>query len=260
MMQSLRAAGIVGAGTFLEAMRSRLLWIAVVFAAVLVFLSVAAASVAVFERQRLIVDVGLAAASGLSGAVALAATVALLAGDLQGRAAYVVLARPLPRWSYVVGKFLGLWLAMVMVVITMGLSTAAVFATVFQGVIPTAFWPAVYLSTLEMAVVVALAVLFGTIAVPALAATYAAGVWLAGNMSEDILTLSLRAKEPGMQSALATVHAFLPDLGKLSLRMQAANGLPVPDGYLLQGTLYSLTYAALLVVLGALIFTRRKAV
>lgn len=260
MMRNVRAAIVIGGGTFIEAMRSRLLWVAVAFAAVLVFMSVAGASVAVFERQRLIIDVGLGAASGLGGIVALAASVALLSGELQGRTAYVMLARPIARWAYVFGKFLGLWLAMVTVVVAMGLSTAAVFSTIFAGDIPDAFWPALYLTSIEMAVVVALALMFGTIAVPALAATYAAGVWIAGNMSDDILALAQRSKtDPSMRQVLAVVHALLPDLSRLSLRNQAANSLAVPDGYLVQGTSYGLTYAALLVCLAALVLTRRKA-
>lgn len=263
MTQTLRGVAVLGAATVLQAIRSRLLWVSVVFAVVMVGLSMSAAGVALYEQARIIVDTGLAAASGLGTAVALAATVSFFSSELKNRTAYVILARPIPRAAYIVGKFLGLWAAMILVVVAMGLATAAVVWT-FDDTVPAAFWASLTLTVLEMAVAIAVAQLFCTLSVPALAATYAAGVLLAGNMSSDIAALAhrmeARAGGPTLASQLMRgVFYLLPDLDKLSLRPQAANRLPVPDGYVLQGGLYALAYTALMLTLSSAIFSRRKA-
>ncbi|HET6346209.1 MAG TPA: ABC transporter permease subunit, partial [Myxococcota bacterium] len=208
---------------------------------------------------RLIVDVGLAAASGLGSVIAAAATISSFAGELRARTAYPVLARPLPRWSFVAGKFLGLWLAMLLVVAAMGIATAGVVWS-FAGRVPDAFWPALILSGVELAVVVAVSLLFASLSAPALAATFTAALLIAGNLSQDIATLASRQEDGGARAALGFLYQALPDLARLSLRTQAANNLPVPTRYVGLGIGYGLLYAACALGVGMLVFARRRAV
>jgi ABC-type transport system involved in multi-copper enzyme maturation permease subunit len=257
-LRASRAAAVLAVGTLLEALRSRLLWVTVVFAVVLVGMSVSAASVAIYERARLIVDVGLAAASGLGSLIAAAATITFFAGELRARTAYPVLARPLPRWSFVAGKFLGLWVAMLGVVAAMGVATAAVVWG-FEGAIPDAFWPALFLTGIEMAVVVAVALLFASLSSPALAATYTAALLIAGNLSQDIGALAARQPTDEARAVFGFIYQSLPDLARLSLRTQAANNLPVPGSYVALGTTYGLLYAACALGVSMVIFSRREA-
>ena len=260
MTQVLSSIAVLGAGTLLQAVRSRLLWVSVVFAVVMVGLSMSAAGVALHEQARIIVDTGLAAASGLGSAIAVAATISFFSGEIKNRTAYVILARPIPRAAYIFGKFFGLWAAMTLVVAAMGLATAAV-VWAFDDSVSPAYWASLGLTIMEMSVAVAVAQLFCSLTVPALAATYTAAVLLAGNLSSDIATLARKAdaSSPVTGTLLRGIFYILPDLDKISLRPQAANRLPVPDGYMLQGCLYALTYSAVMLVLSTAIFSRRKA-
>src|SRR5207249_690601 len=96
VVTGLRAALVLAAGTFVEAMRNRLLMVSLLFAVVLVGASVSAASVSIGEHARLIIDVGLAAASAVGSLVAVSLTISSFAGELRRHTAYPVLARPLP--------------------------------------------------------------------------------------------------------------------------------------------------------------------
>jgi hypothetical protein len=260
MKRSMTGALVVAVATATEAIRNRLLLVGLFFAVVLVGLSVAAASVSIWERSRLIVDVGLAAASGLGSIMAVALSVSAFAGELRRRTAYTVLVRPISRWAFVLGKYLGVVVAMELVVTIMLLATALI-VSLYGDLVPAAFWACLWLTYVEIAVVCAIATLFSTLATPVLAATYAAALVLAGNLSDDVWRIAERAADEGNQSAawlLRAAYWLLPDMQALSLRAQAANRLPIPDDFLLPATLYGAAYAACALLIGMWIFSRRR--
>jgi Cu-processing system permease protein len=261
MMTQLRAALVIGQTTLREALRNKVTVIPLAFALVLIAFSVTLASLSMREHARLIIDVGLTAASGLGGLIAVALTISSFARELERRTAYPVLVRPLPRWIFVLGKFLGLWATMVFVTTVMLIATA-VTVRAYGDAVPSAFWASIWLTWLEMGLVTAVALLFSSFASPVLAALYCSAVLVAGHLSDDLVELASRLTNKGELggSVLRVAYHVLPDLGLLSLRVQAANQLAVPGGFLLWATLYSATYGATALALAMLIFSRRRSV
>jgi ABC-type transport system involved in multi-copper enzyme maturation permease subunit len=261
MRTALVGALAIARATWLEAIRSRLLSVSIFFALVLVGLSVAAASVSFGERSRLIVDVGLAAASGVGSLIAIALSVTSFAGELDRRTAYALLARPVPRWAFVLGKYLGV-VATMEVVVTAMVGATAVTVWLYGDSVPWALWGCLWLAYVEIALVVAMAMFFSSLSVPVLAATYSIGVLLAGNLASDVAAYAVRVgvEHPTLGAVVRGLYFLLPDLERLSLRNQAANDLPVGLGHLAVATAYGLTFAAALLTLTMWIFSRRKAV
>lgn len=259
-MMSLRSIAVIARMTLLEAIRNRLLLVGISFSVVLVIMSLAAASISIFERERLIIDVGLAAASAFGSVIAIGLTIATFASELRQRTAYVTLSRPLPRHAFVLGKYLGVILAMVGVVTLMILATAmTVF--VFGGHLSSAFWGSLFLAWLEMAVACAIATLFSTLSSPVIAATYSAGLVLAGNLSMEFLWVADRfEKQENIWGAelMRIFHRMIPNLDKLSLRAQAANHLEIPYSYVAMGGLYAFLYSFTLLLIAVLVFRRRR--
>jgi Cu-processing system permease protein len=260
MITALRGVVVLGVATLVEAIRNRLLLVSAFFALVLILLSVAAASVSYGDRGRMIVDVGLAAASGVGSLIAVALAVTTFAAELRKRTAYTLLARPLPRWAFVFGKLAGVTLAMQLVVVSMLLATAFT-VVLYGGTVPDALWACAWLNCVEIAVVSALTILFCTLAEPVLAATYSVGVVLAGNLADELMALVQRPDQPeALRDVLTGAYYVLPDLSALSARAQAANQLPTPEGLVAHGTLYGLAYALTAGLLAALVFTRRRSI
>jgi ABC-type transport system involved in multi-copper enzyme maturation permease subunit len=256
---ALKSAGVIAYSTFLEAIRNRLLMVTLVFAAVLMGLSVTAASVSLGERTRLIVDVGLAAGSAIGSIIAIALSISSFGGEIRKRTAYTVLVRPIPRWGFILGKFWGLSATMALVITGMLLATAGL--VLIQGEqLPIAFWGCLWLNLIEVMIVIAISLFFSTLAVPVLAATYTGGLVLAGNLAGDILEFIRQAAAKGMENAaiLEYFYYLLPDLQELSLRNEAANNLDIPLSFIANGTAYGLCYS-LTVLIGAMwVFTARK--
>ncbi len=202
-----------------------------------------------------------AAASALGSLIAMSLAVVSFASELTRRTAYPLLARPIPRGAFVAGKYLGIVAAMEVVVVLMGLATA-VTVWLFGDPVPTAFWGSLWLTGIEILVVVAIALMFSTMTVPVLAATYTIGVVIVGNLAADVLRYALRLEQDEVLFG-TVLHGFyfvFPDLEKLSLRSQAANNLAMPADFVMTGTGYGLAYACTTLLLAIIIFSRREAI
>ena len=246
--------------TFLEAIRNRLIMIALLFAIVLIGLSVAAGSVSLGHRGRLIIDVGLAATSAISTLIAIALTVTSVGGELRRKTAYTLLTRPIPRWVYLLGKFIGITLTM-NILVSLKLAATAGTVMLYGDALPQAFLGSIWLSYLEMGLVVAISLFFTTLAVPVLAATYSAGLIIAGNLAGDIWALAQSSIDKGeLASAriLEVIYYMLPDIEELSLRHEAANSLAIPESFLISATLYALSYGGLALVGAMGVFSQKK--
>lgn len=250
----------VAAMTFQEAVRNKLLLVTLVFAAVLTALSISAGSVSLGHRGRLIMDVGLAAASMLGTIIAIALTVISFGSEVKNKTAYTLLTRPISRWAYLLGKYLGI-VATMQVVVMLMLGATTLSLSVYGEEIPPAFWASAWLTLIEMSLVVAVALFFSTVGVPVLAATYTAGLILAGNLAGDILNLAQSSEAAGDMASSGILHAvyyIIPDLADLSLRPEAANELSVPENFLWLGTLYGISYAAIALLASMWVFSRKK--
>lgn len=110
--------------------------------------------------------------------------------------------------------------------------------------------------------VAAVALLFSCFTTPVLAALYTTVLWLAGQLAGGLAELAtqLGPREPLFSSVVRGLYYVLPDLERLSLRVQAANDLPVPASFVGVATAYSLAYITTCLALAMAIFSRRRAI
>ena len=257
----IKSAFVIGYITFLGCIRNRLLLVTLVFTAVLVAVSVAAASVSLGARTRIITDTGLSAASAIGSLMAIALTISSFSHEIRNRTAYTIVVRPIPRWAYILGKYLGLALTMSTIISLMYFATAGII--IIQGEsLPIAFWASIWLNIVEILLVTSIALFFSTMAVPVLAASYTGAVILAGNLSGDILLFARRAADQGHANTFIfeVFYYIVPDLQHLSLRTQAANNLPVPIDFVLHGSLYAFAYTAMAVIGAMWLFSKRHTI
>ncbi len=94
--------------TFREAVRDRVLLGALGAGVAGLFVVLALAELSLDQQQRVVADLGLSLLSLLSVGVALFLGSSMLARELERRTLYVVLPRPITRWQFFLGKYLGI--------------------------------------------------------------------------------------------------------------------------------------------------------
>jgi ABC-type transport system involved in multi-copper enzyme maturation permease subunit len=229
------------------------------------------------RRLKVIADLSLTAI-GLLGAVAsIFLGTNLVYQEVERRTIYTVLARPIDRGSFLVGKFLGLLAIMGLATLVMGvaffLSYGFGVATLpAPGVEADALpWAklglAILLTYVELAVVIGVAMFFSVAAHPIEGAVFAFVVVLAGHMTESLRDLAAKVLEgtgdaaPVTLTALANLlevgYLLLPNLEHFNVRAQAVHDLSIAWQQPLLALLYAGVYTSILLALSTAVLRRK---
>jgi ABC-type transport system involved in multi-copper enzyme maturation permease subunit len=245
----------VAFNTYRETVRERVLYNLVFFAILMTLSGLLLSELSIRQDLKIIKDIGLASMDLFGTLIAIFIGVGLVNKEIERRSLYPLLAKPLARGEFFVGKFLGLSFTLL---VNMAVMTAGLWLTLAA----TGPWPdvhllkAVYPIYLGLTLVVALALLFSTLTSPALAAVCTVGVVLAGRFSDVIR--NMREVAPGVPGWLPTgLYYVLPNFRHFDFKDRVVYGDPVPAQTLLWVTGYAAAYAAFLIVLGLSAFRRR---
>ena len=255
----------IGLNTFREAVRNKVLYILVMFAVVLMGFSLVLGSLSLHEEVRLIRDLGLAGIS-LSGVIiALFLGVNLLSKELDKKTVYAILPKPVHRWEFLLGKFLGLALTMSALVALMS-ALLALFLAIQGGRHGAVMLRAEILILEELLLVTAVAMFFSSFSSPYLSAMFTAALWVIGRNTGELEALAAKKLAGTFTGRAASlVVELVPDF-----RMFYISGASLGDpgivsvhdafvgwGYVGQATLYALAYGGLCLVASVLLFRRR---
>ena len=248
--------GAIAGITFKEAKRDRILYLLFFFAALGIVASRVLAILTVGDRIKIIKDVGLASISLFGVLMAILIGTGLVYKEIDKKTIFTLLAKPLHRAEFILGKFLGLVLTLfVMTAAMSAIFLALVYVHTFK--IEGTLLVAVAYIFIELVLITAVAILFSSFSTPILSSLFALGFYLIGHLSWG-LELILKKMTPGLGRTLVRVlYTVLPDLENFNFKTEVVHGLPIPPAIYLSSLLYGLCYTVFILVLAVLIFRRR---
>ena len=114
----LRVAAITG-NTFTELVRLKVFYFLLIFALLLIANSLFLARLSFQQEFQVLKDVSLGAMSIFTSLLAIVATAQLIPRDLEDRTIYTILAKPVPRYEYLMGKLAGVLLLLALSILAM---------------------------------------------------------------------------------------------------------------------------------------------
>jgi ABC-type transport system involved in multi-copper enzyme maturation permease subunit len=251
-MKIVAIAGI----TFKEAKRDRILYLLFFFAGLGIVASRVLAILTVGDRIKIIKDVGLASIGLFGVLMAILIGTGLVYKEIDKKTIFTLLAKPLHRGEFILGKFLGLVLTLFVMTAAMSLIfLAVVYAHTLK--IESALLVAIGYIFLELVLITAVAVLFSSFSTPILSSLFALAFYLIGHLSWG-LELIIKKMLPGTGRTLVrALYLVLPDLENFNFKTEVVHGLPIPSGIYLSSFLYGVCYTAFILVLAVVIFRRR---
>jgi ABC-type transport system involved in multi-copper enzyme maturation permease subunit len=252
--------GIVALNTFREAVRDRVLYNLVFFALVMIAASILVGQISIGIEEMVIVTLGLSAISVIGLLIAVFIGVSLVSKEMEKRTLYALLAKPVRRWEFLLGKFGGLVLTLTVNTAAMAVGLFLVLSLVKQSDNPVAgpVLVAVYFILLKLALIVALALLFSCYTTPLLSILCTAGLYVAGLFVTEMRNFQSETMSRAMQSLLRGFSYILPNFENFDVMALAAHGRAIPKGLIAQNTAYALLYCAIVLAGAAAIFTRRN--
>jgi Cu-processing system permease protein len=256
----MRRAGVVALNTFREAVRDRVLYNLVFFALLMMAAAVLVGQISIEIEQTVIVSLGLSAISLIGLLIAIFLGVALVSKEMDKRTLYALLAKPVRRWEFLLGKFAGLVLTLAVNTAAMALGLLLVMLYVKHSLqrSDVAVLVAVYFILLKLALVVALALLFSCFTTPLLAILFTVGLYILGLYVQELRNMPVEVLSPAMAAFTKWLSYLLPNFENYNVMALAAHGRAVPGILIQQNTLYTLVYCTIVLMAAAAVFSRRN--
>ena len=246
----------VAVHTLKETMRERVFGVSLFFAVLLIVSSVGVSFIAAGEQDKVIKDVGLAAISIIGIFLAVVVGASLVHSEVKRKTIYTLLARPIGRAEYVVGKYLGMALTLILNILVMGLFFVALVHFYLHSLSPGHF-AAIYLIGLELCLVAAFSVFFSVISTPIVGAFFTMSIYFVGHLVQDIQRFAEMLPEGSASRMLHWGCYLLPNLEYFNVKGMAVYGETIAPSLVATATLYGVCYIAAIVLLASVIFRRK---
>ena len=252
--------GTIAQNAFREAVRDRVLYNLVLFVLLLTAGAIFLGELSGGQEAKIIVDLGLSSMLLFGVFIAIFVGIGLVHKEIERRTIYAILSKPIGRGEFLLGKYLGLCLTLLVNVFVMGAGVSLALLYVNRGWDPLvlSIWPAILLIYLELAILTAVALLFSTFSSPALSALLTFFVFVAGHFSGDLKTFAASLGGTAARWFFTTIYYLVPNLSNYSLITPASHGFAPGAPALLLALLYAAIYSSVLLAAGALIFNRRN--
>jgi len=257
--------------TFKEGIRERIFLGVLIFSGLLFLSSGFVADLSIGDILKVTQDIGLSGLSLLGLFIALFLSTHLMAKDLDKKTVYLVVSKPIARWQYILGKFLGLC-ALTFFALSIGflvfLMTLFYFwktAKLYQ--IPHIAWGKHLLAfiflNLKMCLLIGMAIFFSSFASSVLVAfffsllTYFIGSNLV-NVKMILISKLGEKINPVLKHIFNVAYWIFPNLAVLDLKQTAVHDLPISLGQLAISFVYALVYTFALLFMASYIFNKRE--
>jgi len=248
----------ISINTFREAVRDRVLYNLVLFALLLLAVTPMVGKVSIGIERIVLVNLGLAAITTFGVLIAIFIGIGLVSKEIDKRTLYTVLSRPVRRWEFILGKYVGL---VGTLVVNTGLMTVALLAALFY--VDRSFTHAdlillasLVLIILEFCIVVAIALLFSSFTTPAFSALFAFSLFVVGSFADDLRTFA-RSAEGFTRWIGLSLSYLIPNFAELNTASSAAHGVPLSHSLYLWDVAYAITYSVAALAAAMLLFERR---
>ena len=249
----------ISLNTFREAVRDRVLYNLILFVLLLVACAPLFGEISIGLERLILVNVGLSSISLFGVIIAIFIGIGLVSKEIEKKTLYTILPRPVRRWEFIVGKYFGL-------LMTLLVNTALMTVGFYVALLVTArglhrsdalLLLAIYLIILQFMIMVAITLFFSTFSTPIFSAIFAFALFVIGTFAEDLKNFA--AISHGASKWLATAAAYVvPNFASLNVISQAAHDQPVAGALVLANSFYALLYSAAVTVGAVLIFEHRN--
>lgn len=245
--------------TFREAVRDRVLYNLIVFALLLVASSLLFGQISIGIQRIVLVNLGLTAISVFGIIIAIFIGIGLVSKEIERRTLYTVLARPVRRWEFLLGKFFGLSGTLVVNTLCMAAGFFGALLVLVHRFQAQDAWllVAIYFIVLEFCLITAMALFFSTFSTPLLSAVFTLAIFVIGTFAEDLRAFAAMMHGPPRWLAIVLAH-LVPNFAALNVISSVAHGNGVAGLLVLYNTLYALLYAAVAIAGATLVFERRN--
>jgi len=257
--------------TFKEGIRSRSVLGIVFFSLFIMGLNIAVAGFFMRDLGKVTVDMNLAALSFSGLLLVLFVGLNLMSKDIERKTIQLVLSKPIGRFEYIWGKYLGILLfvlASLLVLLALSCGTVVLLNHLYANYFGMFSWRIYFVACffiyIKLAVLSAIVVFFGSIATSSFVTLiFSISAYIVGMTIEEVI-FYLRSGFAGqdisvtLQRVIEAIAYVVPNFSSFDFSTEAAHGLAIAPERLWIALGYASSYVVFLLLLAFLVFRRRE--
>ncbi|MFA4028900.1 MAG: hypothetical protein GDYSWBUE_001365 [Candidatus Fervidibacterota bacterium] len=265
----MRVTWVIARNTFQEAIRRKFFWVVFLFALVAIASANLFSGIAPGEEKKFVFDFGLGSITlfGMLITIFLGAT--MIPSEVDRRTIFTILSKPVRRWQFLLGKFLGLALTTLVTVACMGILLVVIHSYVAKGLDVNVI-KAVALAFFQLLIIGAIALAASTRGSLAFNIVFAVLIYFVGAQSSSLLALAEPEKHLAVERAqheeaiswkayvfrgvLKTIYWLVPHLDNFDVRQAIVTESVVPWQTVINSILYGLLYCSVLILVAVVLF------
>jgi Cu-processing system permease protein len=247
----------IAVNTFKETIRDRVLGVIVVFALAMIGGGLWLGSISLGQEGRMMKDFGLVGVTAFGLIVAVFVAAGLVHKEIEKRTVYVLFSKPVSRVAFIAGKFLGLCGTMALVLAGMGMFLF-VLVWIVDGHPSGMVLAAVVMIYVQLVAVMAVTIFFSTLGSAILASVLGICVFVAGQLSHNVLALTRLGKNPVTEALSWIVYVVIPNFSAVDAKVGAVGEQTLAWGQIGLWTVYLLAYTVVVLGVGAAVFRRKE--
>lgn len=257
--------------TFRETIRDRILLVIAFFGVILILASQLLSAISVRQDAKMIVDLGLGMIDAFGTIITIFVGTQLIFREVDQKTIFVILSKPVPRWTFLLSKFLGLGailllITTVMLAVFIGVTAFSTDLIVTNHIIQFDFIGQLLLiaffSLLSFLLLLGIVIFFSSFMSPILAAFSSLTVFVIGHITDDIrMFVKFSPYEEisrGFQIFSDAVYYGFPNFSSLNLKNFILNDIFPTSLELFAAALGAILWIILCVTIGTVFFSRRE--
>lgn len=248
----------IAANTTREAIRDKVLYSLVFFAFVVVGIASIFGAASIGNQMKFVKDFSLMAISLFGVVIAIVMGANMLHKELGKKTIFNILSKPVQRWEFILGKFLGLS-ATLSIVVAFMCSIVIGLLALLEGKPDWGLAIAASTAWMELIVIAAVATFFSSMVVtPALAGLFTGAVFVAGRSAGYLDYFFTDSFPASVRGTAQVLYWILPRLDRFNTANDIVYGRFLdPPQYLLLA-INAAAYSGLLLWLSVVLFSRRE--
>lgn len=259
----------IAINSFREAVRDKILYSLLVFAAIVITASVLLGRLTIGQDQRVIKDIGLASMSLFGVLIATFLGTSLVHKEIRKKTIYNIISKPIHRYEFILGKYCGLLLTVLVNLAIMFVILLAVLMLnelFYPPPVSSAKEPLGYISILkaitlvffELMLITSIAILFSTISTPTLSILFTLASYVVGHLTVDLKELGAASKSGFLEGLCSFFYYVLPNLENFNIRAEMVRELSVSFNFMLYAIVYGILYIAAVLLVSILSMERKQ--
>ena len=247
----------IALNTFKEIVRNKFLYMILFFWLVFIIFSLSLGQLTLWNDEKIIVDFGLAMIEIFWLIWVIFVWSQLLFKEVEWKTIFLILSKPINRYEFILGKFLGFSGTIWVIIAVQALLFLWVLA--FKDIsIDILILMSLVFTFLKLEILLALVFFFSTFVSNIVTVLVTVMIYFASHSFSHLMDLAVRSKNAALQYFIQALEVIFPPMQALNIKDVIGSFTNFPASYLALNTAYALVYISVILYLSILIFNRKK--